>query len=181
MNKFLVLAAPGWDYWARYCGTGWAGRWVMIVNFPLDITVAWRWDSMRVLSTLLRICVMIVNFPLLSLWDDGEILWKLFLYLCDIDLLFGKNTLVRQLLSLRKSVKGHLLKFSLSCTETPSHLITYAYITRHHWDGITWNAFIIQIKICADATQAKAGLSGTWAEADRPKPRCTWQIQPRPG
>ena len=28
------------------------------------------------------------------------------------------------------------------------------------------------------ATQAKAGLSGTWAEADRPKPRCTWQIHP---
>ena len=56
--------------------------------------------------------------------------------------------------------------------------------------------YIIQIKICAEyrdmlprprlvcqepglrpipghATQAKAGLSGTWAEADRPKPRCT--------
>ena len=36
-------------------------------------------------------------------------------------------------------------------------------------------------RIPGHATQAKAGLSGTWAEADRPKPRCTWQIQPRPG
>ena len=33
-------------------------------------------------------------------------------------------------------------------------------------------------RIPGQATQAKAGLSGTWAEADRPKPRCTWQIQP---
>ena len=32
-------------------------------------------------------------------------------------------------------------------------------------------------RIPGHATQAKAGLSGTWAEADRPKPRCTWQIQ----
>ena len=24
-------------------------------------------------------------------------------------------------------------------------------------------------------------LAGTWAEAERPKPRCTWQIQQRPG
>ena len=33
-------------------------------------------------------------------------------------------------------------------------------------------------RIPGHATQAKAGLSGTRAEADRPKPRCTWQIKP---
>ena len=31
------------------------------------------------------------------------------------------------------------------------------------------------------ATQATTGLSGTWAEVHKPKPMCTWKIQPRHG
>ena len=50
--------------------------------------------------------------------------------------------------------------------------------------GKKLNLFI-QIKICAEyrdmVPKAKTGLSKTWAEADRPKPRCTGQTDRAPG
>ena len=49
------------------------------------------------------------------------------------------------------------------------------------WVGIKWYTSWDLCRIPGLATQAETGLSGTLAEADRPKPICTWQIQPRPG
>ena len=62
-------------------------------------------------------------------------------------------------------ISKHEIKIEIGCQQHRLMIVMIYYTNQDLY------------RIPGHATQAKAGLSGTWAEADRPMPRCTWEIR----